>query len=184
MPVQLCVMEPTFDDEFQLSGEVEFLQSELKIAGHPVDEFFEKQFRQRVDSKSLPERIKIYQMRKDQLQRLVDNLPATSREPAGSPAFGEPKLRLPPDDNERKRKLRSPPDDIKGQSPPVAIDRKREREAGDAPAHSRTKQRPCFAYAAEQESAPPLMAKIHVAFAHACVKRLQERLTLTLQQRY
>ncbi len=61
VPVQHRVMNPSSYEEFQLSGDVEFLQSQLKTADHPVDEFFEKQFGQRVcDSKSLPERIKIY----------------------------------------------------------------------------------------------------------------------------
>ncbi len=175
-------MEPTSDDELQLIGEVEFLQLQLKTAGKPVNQNFEQRFLQSVDPKSLPERIKKWQIRKDPLQRLVDNLPATSGEPAGSPAVGEAKLSLQPDNNKRKRKLRSPPDDIKGQSLPddikgqslpVAINRKRKHEA-DVPARSRNTPRPCYAYVAEQDSAPPLIAKIHVAFAYACVKRIQK----------
>ncbi len=131
----------------------------------------------------MTERIKKWQIRKDQLQRLVDNLPATSGEPAVSPAVGEAKpFRRQPDGSGRKRKLRSPPIDIEGQPPPVAIERKSKREAGEAPARSRKKPLPCYAYVAEDhDSASPPMAKIHVAFAHECVKRLQAQPNLTMQ---
>ncbi len=135
-------MEPTSDDEMVLMADVELLQLQLKKAGDrdPVNQNFEQLFFQSIASKPLAERIRKWKFRKNQLQRLVDNLPATSGEPAGSPAVGESKPpRRPPDDNEKKRKRRYPQDDIKGQTLPVAVDRKRKhwQEAGDTPARSR-----------------------------------------------
>jgi hypothetical protein len=135
--VQHRVIEPTSDDELLLIGEVEFLQLQLQTAGTRANQNYEKQFLQSLDKKSLQERMKKWQIRKDRLQRLVDNLPAISGEPAVSLAVGEAKpLRRQPDGSRRKRNLRSPQIDIRveGQPPPVAIERRRKKEAGDAPA--------------------------------------------------
>jgi hypothetical protein len=96
-------MEPTSDNQLQFIGEVEFLQVQVKTTGNPVNQNFGQRFLQIVDSKSLPERIKKWQIRKDRLQRLSENLrvTATSGGPAGLPAVGEAQ---PSDDTERKRK--------------------------------------------------------------------------------
>ncbi len=61
---------------------------------------------------------------------------------------------------------------------------RKDEEAGSwwrTRAFSKKKPRPSFAYVAEDQNlAPPPMAKIHVAFAHACVKRLQEQPNTTM----
>jgi hypothetical protein len=68
MPVQLRVMDATSDEEMELIAEVEFLQSQLKKDGDPVDGKFSDLFLQTVESEPLAERIKRWRFRKNQLQ--------------------------------------------------------------------------------------------------------------------
>ena len=78
------VAEPTSDDEMQLVCEVESLQSQLKRAGEPVDERIAQFFMNSLASKSLPERIRKWQVRRDHLQNLLGlRLP---RPASGGPA--------------------------------------------------------------------------------------------------
>jgi hypothetical protein len=56
-------------------AQAELLQSQLKKAGDPVNQNFEKLFLQRIASKLLAERIRKWKFRKNRLQRLAENGP-------------------------------------------------------------------------------------------------------------
>ena len=80
------VAEPTSDDELQLMCEAESLQTQLKRAGEPVDEKIAQLFIDSLASKSLPERIRKWQVRRDHLQKLLGLPRPTSGGPAVLPA--------------------------------------------------------------------------------------------------
>ena len=66
-------MQPTSDDELQLMQDVEFLHSQLRAVGEPVDARFANLFDQGLRDKSLAERFRKWQLRKVHLEKLLQN---------------------------------------------------------------------------------------------------------------
>ena len=83
-PVQDHGREPNSDDELLLMGEVESLQSQLKKTGETFNEKIENMFKKSLEDKPLPDRIRKWTIRRDQLRNMAEPPHATSGGPAVS----------------------------------------------------------------------------------------------------
>ena len=148
------VADPTSDDEMQLVCEVESLQSQLKTPNEPVDERIAQFFMNSLASKSLPERIRKWQVRRDHLQNLLGlRLP---RPASGGPAV-LPAVAGTGHDLEYPEKAATGVDDRHPPPPGAGVNRRRRGSAqmdSPPPAAKRAKGRPMFPYTEREDGKP------------------------------
>ena len=159
-------MEPDSDEEITIMGEVEELQSKLRRAGEPVDQNFATLVMNSITSESRPsERRKKWRIRRECLQRLVDNLHANS---GGAAAVTvAPAVAWIPS--------QQPTPDLR---PVVKIDVKEENERP----HKRQRiENNSYAlkylYRIYDDGSAPEMAPIHVEFVKTSVERMKSSTT-------
>ncbi len=66
-------MEPTSDEELQLMEDMEFLHSQLRTVGDPVDANFANLFIRSFEDKSRGVRVRKWKQRKNRLDKLLQN---------------------------------------------------------------------------------------------------------------
>ena len=175
------VADPTSDDELQLMCEAESLQAQLSDAGRPVDEKIAQFFMNSLASKSLPERIRKWQVRRDHLQNLLGlRLP---RPASGGPAV-LPAVAGTGHDLEYPEKAATGVDDRHPPPPGAGVNRRRRGSAQmDSPPPAakrvRVKGKPQFPYTRREDGKPPEMTLLHVQFAQMSVDLLREDPALT-----
>ena len=173
------VAEPTSDDELQLMCEAESLQTQLKRAGEPVDEQIAQLFIDSLASKSLPERMRKWQLRRDHLQHLLGlRLP---RPASGGPAVLSAVAGT-RHDLENPEKAAIGVDDWHSPPPGAGVNRRRRGSAqmdSPPPAAKRAKGRPMFPYTEREDGKPQEMTLPHVQFAQMSVALLRKNPVVT-----